>query len=265
MRYSGGMATYTWPLRHQRPEVPQEQRAQQRRDVLPVGVRVREDADLVIAQLRSESAEPGSTPSATLMLCTSSRCRRSAPGSSSQVFRILPRSGMIAWKSLSRACLAEPPAESPSTRNSSRALGLLARAVGELARQRGPAGDALAHHLLRGLASAPAHSRSRTARSARRHPDGGCSHSASESRAKLSTSGAASREPRRSFICPANCGSWILIDSTKHALSQTSSGVSLMPRGTRLRNSQNSRTACATPARRPLTCVPPSMVGIRLT
>ena len=57
-------------------------------------------------------------------------------GSTSQVFRILPRSGRIAWKSLSRACLAEPPAESPSTRNSSRALGLLADAVGELAGQR---------------------------------------------------------------------------------------------------------------------------------
>src|SRR5205814_8566252 len=30
---------------------PQEQRAEQRRDVLPVGVGVREDADLVVAQL----------------------------------------------------------------------------------------------------------------------------------------------------------------------------------------------------------------------
>src|SRR5690606_41759590 len=37
----------------------------------------------------------------------------------SQVFRILPRSGRMAWNPLSRACLALPPAESPSTRNSS--------------------------------------------------------------------------------------------------------------------------------------------------
>ena len=36
---------------HQRAEMAQEQRAQQRRDVLAVGIRVREDADLVIAQL----------------------------------------------------------------------------------------------------------------------------------------------------------------------------------------------------------------------
>src|ERR1700687_1344479 len=33
--------------------------------------------------------------------------------------RILPRSGSTAWKARSRACLALPPAESPSTRNSS--------------------------------------------------------------------------------------------------------------------------------------------------
>ena len=32
---------------------------------------------------------------------------------------ILPRSGRIAWFDLSRACLAEPPAESPSTMKSS--------------------------------------------------------------------------------------------------------------------------------------------------
>ena len=34
-------------------------------------------------------------------------------------FRILPRSGRIAWLARLRACLAEPPAESPSTMNSS--------------------------------------------------------------------------------------------------------------------------------------------------
>src|SRR6185503_15396577 len=34
-------------------------------------------------------------------------------------FRILPLSGRIAWKRRSRPSLAEPPAESPSTRNSS--------------------------------------------------------------------------------------------------------------------------------------------------
>src|ERR1041385_3800338 len=37
--------------------------------------------------------------------------------------RILPRSGRIAWLLRSRACFAEPPAESPSTRNTSHSCG----------------------------------------------------------------------------------------------------------------------------------------------
>ena len=49
---------------------------------------------------------------------------------------IFPRSGRIAWKPRSRPCFAEPPAESPSTMKSSRRLGIVDRAVGELARQR---------------------------------------------------------------------------------------------------------------------------------
>src|SRR3989442_6948071 len=38
-------------------------------------------------------------------------------------FKILPRSGRMAWKLRSRPCFAEPPAESPSTRYSSHSLG----------------------------------------------------------------------------------------------------------------------------------------------
>ena len=56
---------------HQRAEVPQEQRAEQRRDVQAVGVGVRQDADLVVAQVRRSSSEPGSTPIATVMSWTS--------------------------------------------------------------------------------------------------------------------------------------------------------------------------------------------------
>ena len=40
--------------------------------------------------------------------------------STSNVFSTLPRSGRIAWYCLSRASFADPPAESPSTRNTSR-------------------------------------------------------------------------------------------------------------------------------------------------
>jgi hypothetical protein len=98
-------------------EVLHEERAEQRGDVRAVGVGVGQDADLAVAQ-SLEFVEPGSTPRATAMSCTS--CEESTSlESTSHVFRILPRSGMMAWNSRSRACFAEPPAESPSTRNSS--------------------------------------------------------------------------------------------------------------------------------------------------
>ena len=48
---------------------------------------------------------------------------------------ILPRSGSTAWVLRSRPCLAEPPAESPSTMKSSASAGSRDRAVGELAGQ----------------------------------------------------------------------------------------------------------------------------------
>ena len=41
------------------------------------------------------------------------------------MFKILPRRGKIAWKRLSRPCLALPPAESPSTMKISDSLGSL--------------------------------------------------------------------------------------------------------------------------------------------
>ena len=57
----------------------------------------------------------------------------------------------------------------------------------------------------------------------------------------------------------------VFIDSTKVTRSQTSSGASFTPRGSRLRKSQNSRSASVRPVRRPLTWVPCCAVGIRLT
>ena len=70
---------------------------------------------------------------------------------------ILPRSGRIAWKLRSRPCLAEPPAESPSTMKSSQRSGSRELAVGELPRQAAARQGALAAHLARlarGLAGA---------------------------------------------------------------------------------------------------------------
>ena len=59
------------------------------------------------------------------------------------------------------------------------------------------------------------------------------------------TKAADSRDDSFSLICPAKLGFCILTDSRKLMRCQTSSGASLTPRGTRLRNSQNSRTASA--------------------
>ncbi len=78
-----------------------------------------------------------------------------SPPSTSQVFRILPRSGMIAWNSLSRACLAEPPAESPSTRNSSARIGSCPAQSASLPGSAGPLGDLLALDLLARLEATP--------------------------------------------------------------------------------------------------------------
>ncbi len=76
---------------------------------------------------------------------------------------------------------------------------------------------------------------------------------------------AAWRELSRSLVWPLNCGSVIFSDSTKATRSHTSSGASFTPRGSRLRKSQNSRSASVRPERRPLTWVPCWAVGIRLT
>ena len=98
-------------------------------------------------------------------------------------------------------------------------------------------------------------------------PASGCwlSQSAKASFTTPETKAADSREDSRSLVCPANCGFCMRTDSTKATPFQTSSGASLRPRGTRFLNSQNSRTASVAPERRPLTCVPPSGVGIRFT
>ena len=53
-------------------------------------------------------------------------------------FRILPRMGRMAWVRGLRASLAEPPAEFPSTMNSSLSRWVARRAVDQLARQPGP-------------------------------------------------------------------------------------------------------------------------------
>ena len=92
----------------------------------------------------------GSTPIATEMSWISVLANRRSR-STSQVLSTLPRSGRMAWLSLSRPILALPPAESPSTRKTSLCGDVLALAVGQLARQHGHARALALLDLLAGL------------------------------------------------------------------------------------------------------------------
>ena len=80
----------------------------------------------------SRTPEPSAVISAWISVFCSTLSMRAF-----STLRILPRSGSTAWVARSRPCLAEPPAESPSTMNSSVSEGSRIGAVGELARQRG--------------------------------------------------------------------------------------------------------------------------------
>ncbi len=188
------------PGQHQRPEVPQEQRAQQRRDVLTVGVGVREDADLVIAQAVEVLPSPDRRRAR-------SRCR-ALPATAAPRPARLPRcsgscraSGMIAWNSRSRACLAEPPAESPSTRNSSPRSGSWLVQSASLPGSAGPPAmrlratfcDAFKRACALAIASCAIFS-----------PASGCwlSHSAKASLTTPPTNAADSREASRSLVWP---------------------------------------------------------------
>ena len=84
---------------------------------------------------------------AMLMLCTSCDCSTSLE-SDSQVFRILPRSGMIAWVTAVARLLGGAAGRIALDQEQLAALGILAHAVGELARQRCARARALALDLL---------------------------------------------------------------------------------------------------------------------
>jgi hypothetical protein len=174
-----------------------------------VGVRVRQDADLAEAQ-PERSSNPGSTPMATAMSWTSWEARTSV-GSTSQVFRILPRRGRMAWNSRSRACLAEPPAESPSTRKSSLRSGSVEVQSASFPGRAGPWVTFLRVTMRPALSLAWA---APMASSAMRSASATCwlSHRLKASLTTPETKAAHSREDRRSLVWPENWGSISLTD-----------------------------------------------------
>ena len=170
----------------------------------------------------------------------------------------------MAWVSLLRAILAEPPAESPSTRKSS----LSARSSDSQSDSL-PGSTATPEVFffstfcaLFWRASACLIDSSAMARPASTWL---LSQISKGSRSWLETSLTASRELSFSFTWPWNCGSSRRAESTKLMRPHTSSCCSLTPRGSRVWWSMKDFIASNTPARRPDSWVPPFTVGIRLT
>ena len=140
-------------------------------------------------------------------------------------------SGRIAWVLRLRPCLAEPPAESPSTMNSSRQRRILLLAVGELARQAGDVERALAAgqvaRLARGLAGAGgvddlAGDRARLVRVFLQELLQACAPNV------LSTTGRTSDETSFSLVCEEKLGSGTFTDSTAIMPSRMSSPDSVI-------------------------------------
>ena len=204
-----------------------EERHQQRGDVRAVDIGVGHDDDALVAQLVvvvvSAGAAAQRLDQVLHFLVLAQLARRVALAT----FRILPRSGRIACVSRLRACLAEPPAESPSTRKISVPSGLVLRAVGQLAGQAQLARRGLAlllavllapqpvlglgdHMVEQHVAALPCR-RSASARNCRRR--------------SVSTSLVASTLTSFSLVWPWNCGCSMKIDTRPAAPSITSSAV----------------------------------------
>ena len=139
--------------------------------------------------------------------------------------RILPRSGSTAWFSRLRACLAEPPAESPSTMNSSDLAGSRSWQSASL-----PGSEATSSAPLRRVSSRALRAASRAAAASATlvtmaRASAGCSSNQvlRPSPTALSTIGRTSDETSLSLVCDENFGSGTLTDSTQVNPSRASS------------------------------------------
>jgi hypothetical protein len=90
--------------------------------VMAVRVGIHEENDLPITQTVESNLSPGPVPRAVTRSFSSALV---STGERLTAIEDLARSGNTAWKRRSRPCLAEPPAESPSTRYSSHCAGSL--------------------------------------------------------------------------------------------------------------------------------------------
>ena len=182
-------------------------------------------------------------------------------------FRILPRSGSTAWFWRDRPCFAEPPAESPSTMNSSDSAGSFSWQSASL-----PGSEATSIAVLRRVSSRALRAASRARAASTILPvmalasEGFSSnHSASFSPTRFSTAGRTSLLTSLSLVWLENLGSGTLTDSTQVSPSRASSPV----------KSTFSRLAMplswayfvitrVNAPRKPARCVPPSRCGMLL-
>ncbi len=93
-----------------------EEGQQQRGDMGAVDIGVGHDDDALIAQILVAIFRARAATQRLHQIGQFLVLLRACPRPALATFRILPRSGRIACVLRSRACLAEPPAESPSTR-----------------------------------------------------------------------------------------------------------------------------------------------------
>ena len=124
--------------------------------------------------------------------------------------RILPRMGRMAWVCGLRASLAEPPAELPSTMNSSLSRGSRDEQSTSLPGQAGPVERRLAPGQVAGLLGGhpgPGGQQSPSARSGWPRVGFSSSHSASFSLVARSTSERIETLPSLALVWPSNCGS----------------------------------------------------------
>ena len=133
--------------------------------------------------------------------------------STSQVFSILPRRGRIAWVSRLRACLALPPAESPSTRKSSLMAGSWPEQSASLPGSAGPEVTFLRATFFALFWRRWAALITSSAR-ASAWSTWWLSHSEKASLTTPETKPATVREESRSLVWPANWGSSIFTEST---------------------------------------------------
>ena len=140
--------------------------------------------------------------------------------------RILPRSGRIAWNARSRPCLAEPPAESPSTRKSSRFSGSRSWQSASLPGRPRAVERALAAGQVARLArrlAGPGGVEDLAGRCAWRLSGSPRGSSASRSLTRLSTMPLTSELPSLPLVWPSNCGLGTLTLMTADRPSRVSS------------------------------------------